>query len=384
MLGPGYYHGLEAIRQTRTSYRDRTRLAISKYTLASYAMLPWDGVLIRYECADPEQNEPFEQFARNLFPSAAIIRERSDSQKKFQGSLEILESMPGEWVFVAGNNDHPIIAPDLSPFDDCLKVADALAAEHEFVSVPYSHLVEFRSQMDSRYPIAWYDRLNWRKLAETKDYVVARGRHGVSVSIQIMHKRMVAQLISGKDYGDQRIRRTDDMDGRLIRNHIMVASKRIMADHYDGYAHQRMPYRFLPYEEYPPLFIPGGFFESEIRIAYGFDRPRDGWVNVNPAAESYSFQDPARGTDLKLSLDRLPAFWKARTRAIEVNPAASRPELENRALVVQRRMDYPWPRVPPIVGLAAVLYHRVSSFAYRFGSRHLRFLRPVYRMLKSW
>jgi hypothetical protein len=383
MSGPGYYRGLEAIRQTDTSYRDQNRLAISLYTLASYAMLEWDGVLIRYECADPAQDETFEQFARGLFPAATIIRERSDSQKKFQASLEILESMPGDWVFVAANNDHPIVASDLSAFARCVETADAFAAQHAYVSVLYSHLVELRSSMDGHYPIAWYDGRNWSRLAETADYIVARAKHGFPCGIQIMHKRMLRQLISGKDYRDQHVRRTDDMDAGLIPGHVMVASKHAMADHYDGYAHKPMPYRFLPYETYPPLFIPAGFFESEIRIAYGFETTRKGWVNVNPAAESYSFQDPIRGTDLKLSLERLPAFWKARIKEIDVNPKADRAELESKAIAVQTRMDYPWPRVSAIAGMSLLAYHRVSTFTYQFGSRYLRFLRPLYRRLRS-
>jgi hypothetical protein len=383
MLGPGYYPGLDVIRQTGTSYRDQNRLAIAMYTLSSYALLSWDGVLIRYECADPAQAEPFERFVRDLFPTATIIRRRSDTQEQFQASLKILDAMPGDWVFVAGNTDHPIVAGDLAPFSACLKVATGLAAQHPFVSVPYSHLVEFRSSVDSKYPIAWHGGLNWRKLVETADYVVASGKKGSTEAIQIMHKRMLGRLINGKDYADRQIRRTDDMDGRLIPGHVMVVSKHTMADHYDGYTHHRKPCCHLSYPEYPPLFIPPGFFEGDIRVAYGFDRPREGWVNVNPAAESYSFQDASSGTDLKMSLEEIPAFWKARISAIEANPSADSAELTRVAGAVRRRMDYPWPPVPAVVGFSLVAYHRLSVVLYRFGARYLRFLRPVYRLLKS-
>lgn len=376
------YQGLEAIRKSNSNYRDQSRLKISMYTLASYAMLKWDGVLIKYECADPSEVEVFEEFARNLFPAAIILRGRSDSQKKFRESLEILNSMPSDWVFVAGNNDHPIIAPTLDPFYDCLAAGEALATEYEFVSILYSHLVEYKSIVNPQFTIAWYNELNWNVLADTEDYLVVKGKVAARLAVQIMHKRMLSRLITGKDYGSQLIRRTDDMDGQLIHNHVMVISKRIMGDHYDGYAHMRQIGHYLPCEVYPPLFIPPSFFEGEIRIAYGFAETRKGWVNVNPSAKLYSFQDATRGTDLKRSLDCLPAFWRSRTKEVDVNHNADLGILQNHSVVAFERMNHPWPKVPAVVSLSLVAYYRVWNFLYLLGARYLPFLRPLYRMLK--
>lgn len=378
-----YYQGLEAIRNSDTNYRDQSRLKISMYTLASYAALKWDGVLIKYGCADVNEYEVFEEFARNLFPAAIILRERSDSQKKFRESLEILNSMPNDWVFVAGNNDHPIISPTLDHVYDCLAAGQALATENEFVSISYSHLVEFKSVVNPQYTIAWYNGLNWSRLADTEDYLVVKGKTAATHAIQIMHKRMLSRLITGKDYGGQLIRRTDDMDGRLIRNHVLVISKRIMGDHYDGYAHQRKIGHFLPYNVYPPLFIPPGFFESKIRIAYGFADTRIGWVNMNPSAKLYSFQDATRGTDLKWSVDRLPAFWRPRTKEIDINHDVDPRVLQNHSVVAFERMNHPWPKVPAVVSLLLVAYYWMGGFLYRLGARYLPFLRPLYRTLRN-
>lgn len=386
-----FYQGLEAIRNSGSNYRNQSRLKISMYTLASYAVLKWDGVLIKYECADANQNKVFEEFARNLFPTAIILRGRSDSQKKFRESLDILNSMPGDWVFVAGNNDHPIIAPTLDPVRDCLAAGEALATENEFVSILYSHLVEYKSAANPQYTIGWYatgvpGRLNWSRLADTEDYLVVKGRAAHAISVQIMHKRMLSRLITGKDYGSQLIRRTDDMDGRLIRNHVMVISKRIMGDHYDGYAHERKMGHFLPYEVYPPLFIPPGFFESEIRIAYGFTETRIGWVNINPSAKMYSFQDTTQGTDLKWSLDRLPVFWRSRTKEVDVNHNVDLRVLQNHSVVAFERMNHPWPKVPAVFSLSLATYDWWQHFSllrlvHRLILRYLPFLRPLYRML---
>ena len=131
--------------------------------------------------------------------------------------------MSGDWVFRRGQQRSSHHFPDaLDPFRDCLAAGEALATENEFVSILYSHLVEYKSAVNPQYTIGWYatgvpGRLNWSKLADTDDYLVAKGRVAHAISVQIMHKRMLSRLITGKNYGSQLIRRTDDMDGRLIR-----------------------------------------------------------------------------------------------------------------------------------------------------------------------
>ena len=66
----------------------------------------------------------------------------------------------------------------------------------------------------------------------------------------------------------------------------------------------------------PPLFIPEGFFESDIKILYGSDERKSGYVNVNPAARNYSVLD-SDGVDPKCTLEDLPLFWRSRISKIE-------------------------------------------------------------------
>lgn len=63
---------LGAIRDTFPKYKWQNKIDIVKYTLASYADIAWDKVVIRFECEDVNENELFFDFCRNLFPTAQI------------------------------------------------------------------------------------------------------------------------------------------------------------------------------------------------------------------------------------------------------------------------------------------------------------------------
>jgi hypothetical protein len=384
-LVPDCYAGLRQIRCTDSNYRDQTRLDIAMYTLASYAMMEWTGVLIRYECADERQDPIFAAFVRDLFPTAVLLRGRSMSQTEFARSFEMLSEMPDDWVFVACNNDHPIVAPSLEVLDNAMAAAVDVAATAEFVSVPYSHLVELRCGSDPRYTLAWYVGRRYRRIAEADRYSVVTSTFGYVAGVQIMHKRMLGRLINGKDYGNQVLRRTDDMDGGLIPNQHMVIPKGRVGDHYDGYTNGRRFGQFLPNEIYPPLFIPPGFFENNIRIAYGFATIRPGSVNVNPAAPLYSFQDARGGTDLKCRLEDLPAFWKPRIAEIDINSDADQRELRRQALAAERKMNSPWPKLPAVVSLSIVAYYwaRGPLVEMFYGAaRRVPFLQALWHRLK--
>ena len=67
----------------------------------------------------------------------------------------------------------------------------------------------------------------------------------------------------------------------------------------------------------PPLFIPDNFFEGRIKIRYGFDEYSKDYVNINPGKSSYAFES-YDGTDLAISIDDIPAFWKDRIESIEI------------------------------------------------------------------
>jgi len=112
-------------------------------------------------------------------------------------------------------------------------------------------------------------------------------------------------------------------EGRVIRKedtefYLSEAKKQIVAipkyefcRHYDGCMHVA--------EKVPPLFILNGFFESNIKIRYGYDLPKEGYIHINPLAEKFSYQS-SDGVDLKIVLKDIPQFWKTRISELDINP----------------------------------------------------------------
>ncbi|MFH0876803.1 MAG: hypothetical protein V1863_01085, partial [Candidatus Omnitrophota bacterium] len=114
--------GLQKIRTSSAKiYKMSDKLDITMYSLASYAVFDWSHVIIKYELADKTKTELFENFIKTLFPKAIVIRGRSDNQQKFKESVALIKKLGDEWVFYAGNNDHPFIASETGTLQRCLE-----------------------------------------------------------------------------------------------------------------------------------------------------------------------------------------------------------------------------------------------------------------------
>ena len=115
------------------------------------------------------------------------------------------------------------------------------------------------------------------------------------------------------------------------KKNIVVLPKKEICSHFDGYSHNKGTGCLVPTNLVPPLFIPPGFFDKKIKIAYGYEEYRKGWVNINPLKQMYSFQDTKNGTDLMISLKDIPLFWKKRIKKVDINPKVDLKKLENAA-----------------------------------------------------
>ena len=56
-----------------------------------------------------------------------------------------------------------------------------------------------------------------------------------------------------------------------------------------------------------------------MRIRYGYDDYKEGWVNINPTAEKYSAVDKTTGADCKITLEDIPLFWTSRIKEMDIN-----------------------------------------------------------------
>jgi len=341
------YDDLSELRSRSKIYAMPSKIDVTLYTLASYALYPWSGVLIKYELEDKTQNERFEREVRKLFPKAVIIGERSDSQKKYQETYRLLEKMGDEWVFYAGNNDHPFVCADLSIIDKCLAKAEEMRQATPYVSVWYSHIHEGAGLIEGKnfqklMPKIMKDK---KIIYEDADLVVCRNDgNGDFNSIIIVNMKLFEHWFFSKDFGSKRIRRVDDIgDDMKTDGQVMIYPKKQICDHFDGYSYLNSRIGFDFSSIVPPQFLPPGFFESRIKIAFGFDEYREGWVNINPAARKYSFE-AKNGTDLKIGLRNLPLFWKGKVEKTDINPNIDYEKVETLGNENYRKICYPWPK----------------------------------------
>ncbi|MCX6769996.1 MAG: hypothetical protein NT051_04945 [Candidatus Micrarchaeota archaeon] len=339
------YDDLSELRKRAKIYAAPNKLDVTLYTLASYAQYPWSGVLIKYELENKSQNRRFEREVKRLFPKAVIIAERSDSQKKYQEAYRMLEKMDDDWVFYAGNNDHPFVCPDFSMLEKCLAKAKELKRKHKYVSIWYSHLLEGAALI----PRKEYGKLlpelveHREKTFEDDDLLVYRNYGSAGLyAIEIANIGFLKHLFYSKDIGDKRVRRTDDFSPEItVKGKITVYPKLPICEHFDGYGNLSTRVGFDVNIVVPPLFIPTGFFEKDIKIAFGYEKYREGWLNINPAKKKYSFESK-EGTDMKVGLKNLPFFWKGRISKVDISPKIDRGKLEALGNGNYANICYPW------------------------------------------
>jgi hypothetical protein len=338
------------VREGCMAYRLPDKLSIAMYTLASYAVIEWTNVIIKYELADPSKNEKFEKFVLELFPKAIIIRGRSDNQKKFMESVALMKRLGEKWVFYAGNADHPFISNETLTLKACLEKAMELKEKNRFVSVIYSHFGETRSWLNK--DSYMYDK-NYARIGGDENCDVVMHPRGNFDAIQLVHIDLFEHWFCSHDFGDERIIRSDLRVPEAVtsQDHVIIIPKKEMCSHFDGYSGNK----YFPADDVndilPPLFIPDGFFEGKIRIAFGYEEYREGWVNINPMKDKYSFRDNIGGTDLKLIVDSIPLFWKNRIAALDINPKADMLALERTYQKELERRANPWPIKSPYARL---------------------------------
>jgi hypothetical protein len=298
-------------------YKIPSKLDITMYMLQSYAELEWSHVIIKYGIADANKAAQFEAFVKRTFPNAEIIRGRSDNQKKFQETIAHIAELGDEWVFYAGNVDHPFVDCEPGYLNRILEALKAEKKEGEYISAYVSHCMEMLSFID---PQSVLFKPDWVVLKETDEYFVVRAKDSLPLSTQLVHISLLRHLAFDYDYGDKKIVRITDGVPIKLKELVFILPKKEFCEHFDGYSHSN---KIKDVDTIiPPLFIPQGFFEGKMKIRAYYPDYKDGWVNVNPAAGSYIFEKRENPADLKTLVEKLPYFWRNRIETLDANPSA--------------------------------------------------------------
>ncbi len=302
------------IRSSSAAYRFQSKYDITRYTLASYQAIPWASATLRIVCENPAHEAIYGELGKQ-FPTGSIQRTRSDTTAKYHEALSMLEAEDDSWIFFSPNNDHAFIN-NLEKLPDVIRDADEAASKlkPDLISIPYSHHTELVNCIKpSQHEWGAYADVYLKLLYETPHSLVVKSNRMLLDSVHLFRKRDLCSLFKTSQAGG-RVIRLEDTEHYLSnkQEHVLVIPKFEFCRHYDGYMHID--------QKVPPLFIPNGFFESNIQIRYGYDKPEIGCVNINPLAEKFSYQSPD-GADLKILLEDIPHFWQSRIGSLDLNPS---------------------------------------------------------------
>jgi len=349
---------LGSIRDVYPTYGWVEKIEIVKYTLCSYAIIPWDKVIIRFECEVPDETEAFRDFCFKLFPTAVVENERSATALQYYSALAFRNLPLDSWIFFSPNNDHPYLAKpnDLIRYLEKTKAVADRYPDND-VSLLFSHFTE--SILDNRITDPQWGYFGFkfkRVLHEDEEVFVTTSNIAPLDSIQVFQlKFLLRTFISTKNVG--RVIRLEDTEFCSAPGHrvIQVAPKKELCRHYDGYTHIM--------NKVPPLFIPKGFFTGEIKIRYGYSEAKADWIGIDPSQTWIS-----RDVDLPVILSDVPYFWKERIKVIDANPQFSINE-DRSQLMFYRNFNNPWSNRPVALNIARSLY----IYIVLSGVKHLRF-----------
>jgi hypothetical protein len=331
---------LANVRKVETSYRHQRKVDIFKYTLASFAPLSWSNVIINVDGINESDVTDSLDFAKLVFPNAQLTPSRSDTGSKYSNVLSTY-IIKNPWVFFSPHNDHPYIGSEVNAFKKLVTLAEEIEEKFNLpVLILYSHFTESVNSITPDRFLYGFTGEYSKVLLETDDAFVVLRKEIPLLSTHIVRSRQLHDLMF--EAGEKRVITTECLGKYLNVNSkcIQIIPKKEHCRHYDGYMHTYSVINdYVSADRVPPLFIPNGFFENDIRIKYGYDKYFLDFTNINPNSQSYIFSSKA-GTDLGNLLSRIPLFWKDRVSHIDINPEFLEPKLEDISLA--KRIMNPW------------------------------------------
>jgi len=343
------------LRSGNNNYRYQDKIEIVKYTLSSYSKINWDQVIIRFECQDQLKNQEFTNYCRMLFPNALVENVRSDNASKYINALKNIKSNNNPWVFFSPNNDHVNL---VSNNEYNLMISDAELAEKKFsnynISILYSHYSESLNSYSIKKSLWGYWGRNFqKKVYETNNSIFVLNSKLLCDSVKIFRLNFLIKLFEDQDT-KKKIFRLEDTSYYLNEDikEMQIVPKIELCRHYDGYQ--------LLFFDPPPLFIPPGFFENDLKIRFMMDGYDPHFVNINPFGE-YVFN--GGNADLKILIEDLPHFWKEKIKTILKKKDKIIIKNKNHLTYYKNLMN-PWNKIPLAVNILLSLLRFLGFWIY--------------------
>ena len=343
-------NGVIGVTQDRGNLKTENKIDIAKYTLASLAKFyPWKRAIIKIQLDEDyysKENElELENFIKNEFKGIELFysNKRNLIQQDWIDTYSLIND---DLIHYCCNHDHVALNNSM---DYVYNLIESIRNNHkgEHITITYSNWSEFIrtakcGYMDHNDYIPTKFNLNY-KLEE--NYFSYEGY--CYDSMHIISKNLYEDWFLKHDWdsslnlfkpntfksGHIELPRTDGVgliDLGAIRNHIfhdpthiqkIIIPYKELARHLDGHYYQG-----ITNNQVPALDIPHGFFNNDIKIRYGYDTRKEGWININPKNNNYYAADKD-GADYKFTLEEIPLFWEHRISEIDINPNINEEEI---------------------------------------------------------
>jgi hypothetical protein len=298
----------------RPNLKNTDRVDIFKYMISSYSsfqsLTSKYLIYVELEKGWEHRKDEIEEFIfKELPPEKVELHWYRHSTVEHWKNLytEKLENLEDNILWFAGNDDHIFMDYDLK----CLYygLLGLERASNPYSAMFYSH---------------WFETI---KVAAKMGAKLDKSGHFVSFpwaihdSIRVMRKELWKHYWFDHDFShaDGSLWRVDsikDWTNDDIMCNIQIPTRELCR-HFDGYSH--VSHSLFNYG--PPLEIPEGFFENNIKIKYGYDRCNDyRYTNINPLNPHLKPANPITGTDYKITINKLPMFWKNKISEIIEHP----------------------------------------------------------------
>jgi len=338
------------------------KLDILKYSLASYAVAyPWKRIILNLEL-DPDyisldKKQELKEFVYSIFKNTEIIYsdKRNLTQQDWINTYDLLND---DVIFYQCNHDHIFIDNSTEYLEELVQLRQLYK---ENLTISTSHFPEaIRTTKPGYIDHNDFSSTNPNLTYQLKDnHAYYEGK--ILDSLIIITKEIYYNWFLEGDWsliqvpkdlfpsGQMELTRTegtgiigiggikDILKSPFIKQKIVVPYKELFR-HFDGYWHQK-----ISNNQCPAIDIPPGFFEQDIKIRYGYDDYKEGWININPKNPNYYAYDKT-GTDYKITLEDLPLVWKNRISIIDPNPDINEEEMIQYCLKSILEMIYTHPK----------------------------------------
>ncbi len=302
----------------RENLNSHSNFDIFKYSLASLAVAyPWSKVILKIKLDDiyKDRKDELNDFIYEEFKGFKIDLswERNEYQRDWINTYEDLDN---DLIWFYCNHDHIF-------FDSSQDYLESLVKNlrgKSLTSSYFSHWPEIIRSSKSGGFSTPFDSSSYK----IHENYLSHSSIDFS-SIQIVTKDLYYEWWCTGDFNNIKLPRPDYFGIGLaeikeVPIHEFICSLKEICRHFDGYQH--VPQHLggpIKNNQCPAIDIPLGFFEKDIKIRYGYNDYKEGWVNINPKNNNYYAYDIS-GTDYKFTLEDLPLVWKDKISVVDSNP----------------------------------------------------------------